>query len=166
MIFAAKIVEVIQLVFPITVLLTGLMAGIHFSNLMGYLPALRDVEAGYIIRFWKKADEFFGRRMPIFGMLLLASQVMAIILLRHDANSVSLWMLVFAFVLILADLGIAIKINTPVNKILRTWNGEAIPENFEAMRSQALAAFYGRAAASIVAFLATVAAYALWHSIS
>ena len=131
---------------------------------MGYLPALRDVEAGHIIRFWKKADEFFGRRMPVFGILLLVSQLIAIALLANDPNDISFWMLLFAFVLIVADLVIAIAINTPVNKILRRWQNGDVPENFEAMRSRALAAFYGRAAAAIISFFATVASYALWHS--
>jgi uncharacterized membrane protein len=152
----------IYYIFPLTLILTGLMAGIHFSNIMGYLPALRQVDAQHIIRFWKKADEYFGRRMPVFGCSLLICQLSTIVLLSKYHNSFFFWILVFGFVLVFADLIIAIKINTPVNNLLRAWNEEAIPENFEAMREQALAGFYGRATAAILSFLALVISYVLW----
>lgn len=156
--------KVIEYIFPLTLVLCGLMAGIHFANLIGYLPALGQVEAEHVAPFWKKVDEFFGRRMPVFGISLLICLLLSIYLLRKEANTFHFWMVVSGFVLIILDLVITMKINTPVNEILRAWNGGALPENFEALRSQALAAFYGRAAASILSFLLMVVGYVCWHA--
>ena len=156
--------KLIQFIFPLTLTLCGLMAGIHFANLMGYLPALGKVEAEHVAPFWKKADEYFVRRMPVFGISLLFSLLLCIFLLRKEVDSAFFWLVASGFVLILIDLVITIKINTPVNEILRAWNGGPLPKNFEELRSQALAAFYGRAAASILSFLLMVVAYIAWHA--
>lgn len=140
------------------------MAGIHFANIIGYLPALGQVEAEHIVPFWKKADEYFSRRMPVFGITLLICLLITIFLMRKETNSAFFWLVLSGFVLIIADLVITVKINTPANEILRAWQGGSIPENFESMRAQMLAAFYGRAVASILSFFLVVLAYISWQS--
>jgi len=155
--------RVIQFAFPLAVILTGLMAGIHFANIIGYLPALAQVDAEHIVPFWKKADEYFSKRMPIFGITLLICLLLTIFLIRKETNSAFFWLVLSGFVLIIADLVITVKINTPANEILRAWQGGSIPENFESIRAQMLAAFYGRAAASILSFLLIVLAYISWQ---
>jgi uncharacterized membrane protein len=148
----------VQFVFTLTIILTGLMAGLHFGNIVGYLPAFKRTTPVHLVPYWKKADEFFGTRMPWFGNALLLSLVITIVLL-WEQGGYPLWLISFSLLLTLVDLFIIIKLNTPVNKVLRALTPEKLPENFEAMRSQALRAFYGRAAASILSFIAAVTAY-------
>jgi uncharacterized membrane protein len=156
--------RVIQFIFPLSVILTGLMAGIHFANVIGYLPALGQVEAEHAVPFWKKADEYFSRRMPVFGSGLLICLFFSIVLMRKETNSGFFWLVLSALVLIIADLVITVKINTPANEILRAWQGGSIPENFESVRAQMLAAFYGRAVASILSFILMVLGYISWQN--
>jgi uncharacterized membrane protein len=156
--------RVIKFVFPLSVILTGLMAGIHFANVIGYLPALGQVEAEHMVPFWKKVDEYFSKRMPVFGITLLVSLLVTIVLIRKETGSAFFWLVLAAFVLIMADLVITIKINTPANEILRSWQGGSIPDNFESIRAQMLAAFYGRAVASILSFIVMMFGYISWQS--
>ena len=153
-----------QYIFPLIVLLTGLMAGLHFANVIGYLPALGQADAEHVMPFWKNADEYFSRRMPVFGGVLLACLVLAIYLMRKETDSTFFWLLFSGLMLILIDLVITIKINTPANEIIRTWQGGLPPPNFESIRAQILAAFYGRAVASILSFVLTIIAYISWHT--
>src|SRR5690348_10951099 len=108
----------VQFVLLTTVVLTGLMAGLHFGNIVGYLPAFKRVKATELVPFWKKADEYFGTRMPWFGNLLLLSLIAAIIVLWKQGG-ISFWLFVCSLLLVLIDLFIIIKMNTPINKVLR-----------------------------------------------
>ena len=150
----------VQFILPLTIILAGLMAGMHFGNIVGYLPAFKRTNPVHMVPYWKKADEYFGTRMPWFGNALLLSLIITIILLWKQGG-ISFWLIVCSLLLLLVDLFIIIKINTPINKVLRDLSPETIPQNFETMRTKALCGFYGRAAASILSFIAAVAAYSL-----
>ncbi len=156
--------RVIQFIFPLSVILTGLLAGIHFANIIGYLPALSQVEAEHMIPFWKKVDEYFSKRMPAFGITLLICLLIEILLIWNETRSTFFWLVLSAFVLVIADLVITVKINTPANEILRAWQGGSIPQNFESVRAQMVAAFYGRAFASILSFILMVLGYISWQN--
>jgi uncharacterized membrane protein len=156
--------RVLQFIFPLAVILTGLLAGIHFGNIIGYLPALGEVEADHIVPFWKKVDEYFSRRMPVFGIVLLISLSIVILLMRKETSSTFFWLVLAGLVLIIVDVVISIKVNNPANDILRAWQGGALPESFESIRAQMLAAFYGRAIASILSFILVMLGYMSWQS--
>jgi len=60
----------VSLSYSLTLLLTGLSAGLGFANAIGYIPAFKRMSPEHTLAFWQNADYYFRARMPVFGIAL------------------------------------------------------------------------------------------------
>jgi len=145
--------KIIEIVLVLTIVLTGLSAGLGFANTVGYMPAMKDTPALHLLYFWKHADHYFRARMPLFGNALLLSLVVGLILLRKEWQSAAFLFIALSLVACVGDLIIILTQNLPLNKIVETLDTEkAVNVDFEVMRSKAISAYYLRAILNMASF--------------
>ena len=141
-----------------TTFLTGLLGGIGFTNLAGFIPAMRLVPANQFVRFWQILDSYMSVRMPIFVSIILASGIVSIILVNNQPVTLPLLWLILALVIILADFIVAVSYNLPANRLMQSITPETIPANFEYYRNKAIFGFTVRAFCMMGSFACSLTA--------
>jgi hypothetical protein len=76
----------IQVLFGLSILLTGLGAGIGFANIIGYMPAFKKMKQVHAMDMWQSADHYFRARMPAFAISLQVSLLGTAISLYSSAG--------------------------------------------------------------------------------
>ena len=145
--------KILEIFLVLSILLTGLSAGLGFANAIGYMPAMKDTPAPHLISFWKHADHYFRARMPIFGNALLVSLFACLVLLRKEWQSPAFLFIALSFLACIGDLVVILTQNLPLNKIVQTLNPESIGNtDFELIRMKAIRAYYFRAILNLASF--------------
>jgi hypothetical protein len=139
----------------LSILFTGLSAGIGFANLLGYMPAFRKMEPVHALAMWQSIDHYFRARMPAFGILL---QVILLLTTISLYKSLSFYLVALAFLLSVAELFLIKKKNLPLNILVQA-TGEKLPPNFDAIRASAINTFMLRGVINIISFMLVIAAW-------
>ena len=137
----------------ITLFMTGLYAGIGFFTLMGGNPAVSLLSDHTFAEFWQRVDGFMGKRMPVFGPLLMLSIIVSIVLLIPERKEISFWLMVFSLFIIIVDLVFTLSINHPLNQLIQSWDLQQLPDNVQVIKSKVYNAFNYRSAFMIGSFV-------------
>ncbi len=131
----------------------GLYAGIHWFNYLGGLPALQDLErAGTFVDYWQNVDRYMGRRMRVFGAILLASCALSAIWFGVRQQWTVAAGLLLTLALLLADVVVAVCGNVPLNERIQSWRVDAIPGEWRDVRGALVHHFRLRGVISLAAF--------------
>src|ERR1700752_2429103 len=114
---------------PLSVLMSGLYGGIGFFSVMGHNPTMRRLSNTGFAEYWQNIDHYMGARMPVFGPLLMLTLLFGTITLIPIWKTPSFWLLLFAFLLLIADMVVAFSINVPLNKQIQSWDLHQLPAN-------------------------------------
>lgn len=147
----------------IMVLIAGLYAGLHFTGIMnpllfGIINANGDrMSATDWAATWQITDGFMRVRMGVFGPMIMWGYVISILVFIKRWKSITLWLLVVAFGLFIADLVLTINRQIPINRYIEKLDFKHLtPEqirNLEQMHPQVLENFQGREWLSIAGFV-------------
>jgi hypothetical protein len=105
------------------------------------------------LAFWQIADYYFRARMPVFGIALQLALLLNIAFMYQFNHTFSFWLLVIAFVLMIAEIIIIKKMNLPLNIIIQNIKGNEVPADFETLRSSAIKIFSLRTVIGITSFI-------------
>ena len=130
-----------SLVLFFTVLFSGFYAGIGFLGAMGGNHAIKLMSSSTFAEYWQHIDHYMGARMPVFGPLLLGTQLASIILLIKEYRTPSFWLMLTAFFILIVDVVFTTSVNLPLNKLIQSWDLNSLPDNVENVRWQVAKAF-------------------------
>lgn len=117
------------------VLLYALIAGQGFYMLLGGSRALKYLSVGAFIEHRQSVDKAIARNLSVSYMLTLVYSASYIFLLVwYEAPQLQLAATVLAFLLLVADLSIALRGNLPINKEINTWQEQAHPMDWTTHR--------------------------------
>lgn len=110
----------------------GRLVSLYSLNLMSFIYAGLGVffifcpfEAHFttpdFLKYWQIVDGYMGKRMPIFGNIWLILFVLNLIFFyKTRKQSPIFWIIVGAFVLVLADMVFTIKSQVPLNQYIQS----------------------------------------------
>jgi uncharacterized membrane protein len=143
----------IQVALFVSSILTGFYSGIGFFGFMSFLGTLERMPVQHLIPFWRLIDGYMGRRMRIFGPLMLLSLLVTLLLLTPNWQSGTFWLVGAALLVLVVDVRIAISENIPVNQAIQDRTTEYAIAEIEEFRITMVRAFYKRSALMILCFV-------------
>ena len=149
---------IVQLLFALSILFTGLFAGIGFANLLGYMPAFRRMKQAHALAMWQSVDIYFRACMPFVGISLQLILLLTLIGLYKNWNAMAFVLVGLSFLLSIAELAIIKNKNLPLNIRIQE-AGEKVPADFETMRVKAIKTFNLRGVIDIVSFILVITAW-------
>lgn len=146
-----------NLILLLTIVLTGLSAGLGFANAIGYIPAMEDTPANHLLSFWQHVDHYFRKRMPFFGNAILLAFIVSLVSMRNEWRTPAFWLLTTAFAVCVGEMIVIFTQNLPINKIIEILDAEKpLPSHFGQLRRKAVTAFYIRSSLNLIAFALTL----------
>lgn len=116
-------------------LLYALIAGQGFYMLLGGLQALKKLSVGAFIENRQSTDKAIARNLSLVYLLTVAYSATYLFLLGwYEMPQRQLLVSGLAFLLLLADLTIAVRGNLPINKEINTWQEHAHPMDWTTHR--------------------------------
>ncbi|MRG48786.1 DUF1772 domain-containing protein [Chitinophaga sp. SYP-B3965] len=146
----------IELSLAITTFLSGLSGGIGFFTAMGGNPALVKLSDHSFAEYWQQIDGFMGARMPIFGPLLLFAVMTSTILLFKEWRTVSFWLMLSAFFVVIGDIAFTLNVNHPLNRLIQGWDLSNLPSDVQDIKMKVIKAFNVRLLLMMGAFFLVV----------
>ncbi|PRY11402.1 DUF1772 domain-containing protein [Kineococcus rhizosphaerae] len=143
------------------VVLLGLSAGVHLSGLAALNPTLRDVDSRSYVTVKQSADrhfEPFMRPLTLSGLVALLAQTLLAALGGRTAVAVVAGS---ALVVAGAALVAVLRGDLPINRRMSGWRPEAPPADWTVWRGRWERFFLVRTVATVLAFLAALAALLL-----
>lgn len=101
-------------------LITGMYAGIHFSELMA--PVVQKMDVQQYTQYWQLLDGYMGKRMPAFGMMFLLLFAVNIILFIQKWRSPVFWILIVCLSILIFDIVFTGKEQIPINQYIQSVN--------------------------------------------
>lgn len=139
-------------------LFSGFYAGIGFFVAIGGNPAIRLMSPATFAEYWQHTDYFMAARMRIFGPLLLFTMLAGIFVLLKEYRTVSFWLMLAAFCILITDVAFTMTTNHPLNQLVQSWNLNNLPENVDEIKWKIIRAFDTRKFFMISSFLLVVMA--------
>lgn len=130
-----------------------IIAGQAFFYLIGGTAGLKNVSASTFIEQRKAIDVVIGPYLKILYPSTILISLIVLILLRQQVNSTLFLLSSLTFLLIVADLAIAIKGNIPLNQQMQGWSTTNYPANWSVVRDQWMNYMHWRQACSITGLL-------------
>lgn len=130
-----------RIILFLAVLLSGFYAGAGFFGAMGGNPAIKLMSSSTFAEYWQHVDLYMGARMPIFGPLLLSTQLISTILLIKEYRTPSFWFMLTAVLILIGDVIFSFSTNLPLNKLIQSWNLNNLPANVQDVKWQVVKAF-------------------------
>lgn len=134
-------------------ILTGFYGGIGFFGFMSLLGTLERLPPQHLVPFWRLIDGYMGRRMRVFGPLMLLSLLVTLFLLSPQWQSGTFWLVGAALLALIVDVRIAVGENIPVNQAIQNRDVTPSADQVEAFRATMVRAFYKRSTLMIVCFV-------------
>ena len=132
----------------LTIIISGLMAGIVLGVWLGYNP--KNLSATAYLEQQQNAIKALNTLMPIIGLITNVLTLTAAFLQKGDEPVFIT--LVVAFIFLVVS-GLVTRFgNQPINKIVMTWNKVTIPENWTTLRDKWWSLHKIRTVAAIIAF--------------
>jgi Anthrone oxygenase len=142
----------------LTVLLTGLYAGIGFFGIMGGNPAIVKMSSTTFAEFWQHLDSLMAVRMKIFGPILMITLLLTVLLHLAQWKTPVFWFLLIAFLILIADLIVSFTINHPLNQLIQSWDLNHLPSNVQQIKNRVVTGFYYRNTFMITCFVCVLVA--------
>ena len=145
--------KLIELSFSLSLLLSGLYAGIGFFVAMGGNPAIKLMSDRTFAEFWQHTDHYMAARMKIFGPLLLLTMLFGVLVLLKDYQTNSFWFMLIAFAILVTDVIYIFTTNHPLNHLVQSWDVNKLPSNVQDIKRQIVKAFNVRVIFMISSFI-------------
>ena len=145
--------KLIELSFFLSLLLSGLYAGIGFFVAMGGNPAIKLMSDRTFAEFWQHTDHYMAARMKIFGPLLLLTMLFGVLVLLKDYQTNSFWFMLIAFAILVTDVIYIFTTNHPLNHLVQSWDVNNLPSNVQDIKRQIVKAFNVRVIFMISSFI-------------
>ena len=145
--------KLIELSFSLSLLLSGLYAGIGFFVAMGGNPAIKLMSDRTFAEFWQHTDHYMAARMKIFGPLLLLTMLFGVLVLLKDYQTNSFWFMLIAFAILVTDVIYILTTNHPLNHLVQSWDVNNLPSNVQDIKRQIVKAFNVRVIFMISSFI-------------
>jgi len=118
------------IVFPLLSLVcTGLLAGIFLGHLSGVSQAGPHLAPGTFIQLQQTIHGVYAKMMPPLVLGAVISSIIWAFLLRGGSTLYSLWLVSSASVLLAVAAVLTRAVNIPINAKLMTWSIDAPPAN-------------------------------------
>jgi hypothetical protein len=145
--------KLIELSFSLSLLLSGLYAGIGFFVAMGGNPAIKLMSDRTFAEFWQHTDHYMAARMKIFGPLLLLTMLFGVLVLLKEYRTSSFWFMLIAFAILVTDVFYIFSTNHPLNHLVQSWDVNNLPSNVQEIKWQIVKAFNVRVIFMISSFI-------------
>ena len=113
----------------VSVLCTGLVAGILLGDRMGASLARPKLEPSSFVQFQQIQHVRFARMMPPLIVSAILSGSIWLFLTRSGAPRSEFWLVAAATAGVLLVLGLTLTVNVPINNQLMTWSVDSPPTN-------------------------------------
>jgi uncharacterized membrane protein len=154
-----------QLVVPVvSILCTGLAAGVFLGHKMGISVARHNLTPQSFVQLGQSVHRYFSRVMPILTIGAVLASILWSVLLRSEWRTVPFWLVVGAAIEMVYGVALTRAVNVPINHQLMTWSAAAPPENLEELWEPWEKAHTVRTILALSSFLLQVAALAVFAS--
>lgn len=136
----------------VAVCLWALLASQHAFYAVGLGAAQSALGAAAYIELRNAIDEVMRQRLPVLYLATLAWTILLVARRRGPARAA----FAVALVALLADVGLTLVGNVPINALMQTWTPAAPPADWEVHRAAWLSVFSWRQIAAATGFLATL----------
>ena len=145
--------KLVEISFFLSTLLSGFYAGTGFFVAMGGNPATKLMSDKTFAEFWQHTDHFMAARMKIFGPLLLLTMLFGVVILLKEYRTISFWLMLLAFAILLTDVIFTFSTNLPLNHLVQGWDVNKLPSNVQEVKWQIVKAFNVRTVFMISSFM-------------
>ncbi len=111
----------------VSVLSTGLLAGIFFGDRMGASFARPELSPSSFVRFQQAQHARFAKMMPVLMGIAILSSLIWLALSRPRAGSAGFVFLGFGALAFISVLVLTRAVNVPINNQLMTWSASSPP---------------------------------------
>jgi hypothetical protein len=144
-----------QLTLYLLIVMTGLYAGLHFAGVMA--PVQSKMSVTEYTSYWQIVDGYMGKRMPIFGLIFLGLYALSILLFIKKWRTITFWIILVGFVLLLSDMVLTGKQQIPINQYIQSVDAKNLTidqlTTLEGMKNKAEKNFGTRDILSIISFV-------------
>lgn len=134
--------------------LTGIIAGIYLRDIISY-PGVKRLPAPQHVRYHQELDREFARAMPAVGMSALLAGVANVAV---PQNTLHRALGAIALGCVLAEVGLTVRYNVPLNQTIQGWSAEAPPPDWADVRDRWIVGHRARTALSLVGLGCQIAA--------
>ena len=142
----------------LTTLFTAFYAGTGFFVIMGGNPAILKMSSRTFAEYWQHTDFYMAARMKIFGPLLLFILLTAVLLHISEWRTPTFWLLLMAFLILMADLAFVFTTNHPLNRLIQGWDVGNLPSTVQEIKLKVVNAFWYRSSFMIGSFVCVLLA--------
>ena len=144
-----------KIVLTLTLLLTGLMAGLQMLMLIGVLPAIGRMPLATYAGMWQALDHFMAMRMRIFANATLLVYLIAFGCFVLPRWRGVLWSLLGCFTLLVIDTVFTVTQQLPVNRAVQALDLANLNSSgqVQQLRDATIQHFHARGWLSISAFV-------------
>ncbi len=139
-----------------TALTFGMAASQAFFYLLGLGSVREHLSSSSFIEFHQTLDSVIAPRLTAVYLAALLTGLLALYLTRQQVDSPFFISTSLALLCLLADIGLAVMGDIPLNKLISTWSPAHFPTNWTEVRSQWLFYMYWRQVFSISGFLCVI----------
>lgn len=134
--------------------LSGIIAGIYVRDIISY-PGVKRLPAPHYARYHQELDREFARAMPVVGMSALLAGF-ANVAVPQDAPRRALSAIALGCGL--AEVGLTVRYNVPLNQTIQGWATEAPPPDWAEVRDRWIVDHRVRTALSLIGLGCQIAA--------
>lgn len=146
----------LQTTLAITLLLYAIIASQSFMYMLALGTVQRKLDApGYIVLRQLIDAAMMARLKYVMYATLIANAVL-VVLLVNTPGSVLFMTALFACVMLIVDMLIAVKGNLPINAVINSWSTDRYPANWFEYRDRWLKFFRYRQVAIVTGFVSLV----------
>jgi uncharacterized membrane protein len=147
---------VLRLVYALTMLTTGLVAGVFFSEYLGLVPVLRGLPAGEYVRMKQAVIAAYNPAMPILGIGGSVFYVAWLVMLRKQRRSRTfLWGLA-GFVLLMISTAVTMVGELPANAQVLAMAADHPAPNLDELRRTTVTVITVRTLLTLLSFACLV----------
>lgn len=141
-----------QILYALSLFLTGLYAGMTLFCQLGLLPAMAKIAPQDFLRTWRPIDAIMDRAMPPYKLTLLLITLATSICFYTQHQQTRATITAASFLLSLIALVLTIAKQLPINKQIQTIPDTAPDSAIRALLQQATANFAVRLVLALLAF--------------
>jgi hypothetical protein len=142
-----------QIIIFISLLLTGLGAGLFFYMLVGGNPAYKAVSGKTFVEYHKKLDRYMTIRMPPFFLTGVMFIIAWLYIEQGNWQSFRFLMVVLALLFSIIEVIVMFKGNRPINFLIQTLSPDTVPDDWYILRDKWVYFMYIRITTGILTFV-------------
>jgi uncharacterized membrane protein len=121
--------EALLVVPVISIVCTGLAAGVFLGHKMGISIARHKLTPQSFVQLGQSIRPYFARVMPILTIGAVLASVLWSVLLRSNWRTVHFWLVLSASIEMVSAVLLTRAVNVPINNQLMTWSIATPPAN-------------------------------------